>query len=741
MLAVKPKMTKSLTPDSAATAIYENSPTINPPSHPPTTFTLPRTSHPPTSNPEADAADEADDDLIHGDVYYNDDTYMTSEGVQLGLDSVQQYLLDQLRAKDLDKEFEKLEKGLAREHTVGSAEENYYKNRFKTILPYDTNRVVLHEATHSGANDYVNASFVRGWKSEKAYIAAQGPRPNTMEDMWWMMWQEGVTHIVMLTSVKEADNIKCEEYWPGLRSEKEYGSICVRMTELHNRADYVIRTFDVKEAIGGPSRKVTQFHFVTWPDHDVPSVTSLVDFWCSVSWSYRNQPTGRAPLLVHCSAGVGRTGAFIALDILMQQTQHSTSVSVQQAAAQLRHDRCNMIQTKAQYRLVYEAVLEAYSSRECRTAVSTVDTLAPLDPRSPNTLMDAHFQVRYPLPTPNTFIDAHFQVRHPSPTPDTLMDTHFQVRHPLPTPNTFVDAHFQDRHPLPTPNILIDAHFQVRHPLPTPDTLIDAHFQVRHPLPTPNTLIDAHFQVSHPDTLIDAHFQVRHPLPTPNTLIDAHFQVRHPLPTPTPSLTHTSRMAEEEVNINKNRDVSVLPDDNYIVYYHIRGRNQYINAVYTSTFFKRRGCIMTQLPLRDTVIAFWRFVVGDDVTTIISLGTEGEKMEGGQEARDVRLLRYSGWQEQLPEEMTDLMQMLCVVTEQDARDEQTPPVLLQCSYDIDGAVRSGLVRVIADVISRMTSDGQVDVYTAVKRVQNVRPQCVSTMEKKISLVSQKYMKK
>ncbi|KAK7101765.1 hypothetical protein V1264_020096 [Littorina saxatilis] len=458
-----------------------------------------------------------------------------------------------------------------------------------------------------------------------------------MADMWWMIWQEQVSHVVMLTNTMEADRKKCEEYWPSLGEHKQYGFIDVTSLDVQERADYVIRTFQIQDKNSGDTRQVTQYHYVTWPDHDVPLVTPLVDFWCSVSSAYRaEQPS--APLLVHCSAGVGRTGAFVALDSLIQQAQYSKQVNVLHAATRLRHDRCNMIQTKGQYRLVYEAVLEAYTCRHCRVPMASLDAVL---------------------------------TSHVDPNKD----------------NDYIDTEFKKLQ------------------------------------------------------------QMKVLLSKPN---------------------HTE--AEKEENINKNTDVTVLPDDTHLVYltYHVRGRNQYINAVYAPTFFRRKGCILTQLPLRDTFVDFWRLIVGNDVTTVFSLGSEisqsdtdevywprhkGQAMtygpfnvtlhahnclgphltsyklsvvaEGASKASELYLHRYSGWAKELPADVTDFTQLLCLLTQSDSNDASSAPVVLQCR---DGASRCGIVRALADVINRMTSDGQVDVYTAVKHVQNVRPQSVLSVK-------------
>ncbi|KAK7485093.1 hypothetical protein BaRGS_00023633, partial [Batillaria attramentaria] len=253
-----------------------------------------------------------------------------------------------------------------------------------------------------------------GYSQDKAYIAAQGPKTRTVGDFWRMVWQEEITHIIMLTKLTEGEKNKCVEYWPRKGKRCKYSSIDVTGLDAEQRADYVIRTFDVKRTGGTSSRHVTQYHYVTWPDHSAPTATALVDFWRTVTTSHRNQQSP-SPLLVHCSAGVGRSGTFIALDIAMDGAQKESEIDIFAIVQRMREDRVNMVQTKSQYRFVHEAILEAYTSRHTRLALIAFNSFFPraIDPTTANDRVDSEYKTFFSrlgcivtqLPLYHTMID------------------------------------------------------------------------------------------------------------------------------------------------------------------------------------------------------------------------------------------------------------------------------------------------------------------------------------------------
>ncbi|PVD24661.1 hypothetical protein C0Q70_15146 [Pomacea canaliculata] len=180
-------------------------------------------------------------------------------------------------------------------HEVGLQPENLNKNRFKALCAYDHSRVVLRRPKGDLDTDYINASYIKGCQRDKAYIATQGPRSHTVDDLWWMVWQENATQIIMLTNLKDGGKDKCEEYWPSVGTTKTYGHVTVTAFKTDTRADFVVRYFVLESKQGGDQRTVSQYHYLVWPDHGVPSTYSLVSFWRYV----KARAQGAIPV-VHC---------------------------------------------------------------------------------------------------------------------------------------------------------------------------------------------------------------------------------------------------------------------------------------------------------------------------------------------------------------------------------------------------------------------------------------------------------
>ncbi|XP_050400814.1 receptor-type tyrosine-protein phosphatase T isoform X2 [Patella vulgata] len=255
------------------------------------------------------------------------------------------------------REFEELPVGLLACCEVSRRPDNRAKNRYGNIVAYDHSRVVLDPIPGEQNTDYVNANYMDGYNRKKAFIASQGPNKTMIRDFWRMVWQLKISKIVMLTNLVEACKRKCEQYWPEEGSIK-YGEVTVKLVHTKKYTDYIIRTFEIsKEEI---SKIVKQFHFTTWSDHGAPTYpTTLLAFRRKVLM-YNTDST--APILCHCSAGIGRTGTYIALDYLLDQAQREDFVDVLYIAQVMRTNRVNMIQTWEQYVFVYDAVLEAVKS-------------------------------------------------------------------------------------------------------------------------------------------------------------------------------------------------------------------------------------------------------------------------------------------------------------------------------------------------------------------------------------------
>ncbi|WAQ98497.1 PTPRE-like protein, partial [Mya arenaria] len=182
-----------------------------------------------------------------------------------------------------------------------------------------------------------------GYEKVNKFIASQGPMKNMIDEFWQMVWQQKSDKIVMLTNLIEMASIKCIQYWPEKGESCSYGGIDISYINTKEFNDYNIRTWEAVQPDSKP-RRIRQFHFKAWPDKDVPdSAWCLVNFWKAVD---TNNSAYGSPIVVHCSAGVGRTGTFIALDNLIHQANAEKSIRPLQMVQTLRRQRVNMVQTK-----------------------------------------------------------------------------------------------------------------------------------------------------------------------------------------------------------------------------------------------------------------------------------------------------------------------------------------------------------------------------------------------------------
>ncbi|KAL9950698.1 hypothetical protein ACROYT_G043239 [Oculina patagonica] len=252
----------------------------------------------------------------------------------------------------LREEFKNLPGGMQFSWEVGK--NNKMKNRYGNITTYDHSRVVLEKIKGDPKSDYINASYIPTFDEKSmCYIATQGPNSVTFSDFWRMIWQEKCVTIVMLTNLVEQGKGKCDQYWPDKTTK--FGSITVTLHKTEAFADYIVRTFVlVKES---ERRDVLQFHYVTWPDRGVPQrSTALLGFREKIH--ARHQATG-GPLVVHCSAGVGRTGTYIGIDAMLEGAKEIKTVFIQNYVQVMRRCRPHMVQKDDQYVFLHQAVMEA----------------------------------------------------------------------------------------------------------------------------------------------------------------------------------------------------------------------------------------------------------------------------------------------------------------------------------------------------------------------------------------------
>uniref|UniRef100_A0A8C1TIW8 protein-tyrosine-phosphatase n=1 Tax=Cyprinus carpio TaxID=7962 RepID=A0A8C1TIW8_CYPCA len=245
--------------------------------------------------------------------------------------------------------------------------QNVSKNRYRDISPYDTTRVVL-----KGTDDYINANFINmeipGKGEVKRYIACQGPLPGTCSDFWQMVWEQSATLVVMLTTQVERGRVKCHQYWPNVSASGTYGGFQVTCVSEEGNSAYLLRDLTLTHLESKEERLICQMQYLAWPDHGVPDDSS--DFLNFVSQVRSKRADAPEPVVVHCSAGIGRTGVLITMETAMCLIENGQSVYPLDIVRTMRDQRAMMIQTPSQYRFVCEAILKVYDEeivKPCKT--------------------------------------------------------------------------------------------------------------------------------------------------------------------------------------------------------------------------------------------------------------------------------------------------------------------------------------------------------------------------------------
>ncbi|XP_016882563.1 receptor-type tyrosine-protein phosphatase S isoform X14 [Homo sapiens] len=303
---------------------------------------------------------------------------------------------ERLKANDslkLSQEYESIDPGQQFTWEHSNLEVNKPKNRYANVIAYDHSRVILQPIEGIMGSDYINANYVDGYRCQNAYIATQGPLPETFGDFWRMVWEQRSATIVMMTRLEEKSRIKCDQYWPN-RGTETYGFIQVTLLDTIELATFCVRTFSLHKNGSSEKREVRQFQFTAWPDHGVPEYpTPFLAFLRRVKTC---NPPDAGPIVVHCSAGVGRTGCFIVIDAMLERIKPEKTVDVYGHVTLMRSQRNYMVQTEDQYSFIHEALLEAVGCGNtevpARSLYAYIQKLAQVEPGEHVTGMELEFK-------------------------------------------------------------------------------------------------------------------------------------------------------------------------------------------------------------------------------------------------------------------------------------------------------------------------------------------------------------
>ncbi|XP_059840007.1 receptor-type tyrosine-protein phosphatase F-like isoform X2 [Hypanus sabinus] len=304
--------------------------------------------------------------------------------------------IERLKANDnlkFSQEYESIDPGQQFTWENSNMEVNKPKNRYANVIAYDHSRVILTSVDGVPGSDYINANYIDGYRKQNAYIATQGPLPETLSDFWRMVWEQRTVTIVMMTRLEEKSRVKCDQYWP-CRGTETYGMIQVTLLDIVELATYSVRTFALYKNGSSEKREVRQFQFMAWPDHGVPEYpTPILAFLRRVKAC---NPPDAGPMVVHCSAGVGRTGCFVVIDAMLERIKHEKTVDIYGHVTCMRAQRNYMVQTEDQYIFIHEALLEAATCGNtevpARSLFAHIQKLGQVPPAETVTAMELEFK-------------------------------------------------------------------------------------------------------------------------------------------------------------------------------------------------------------------------------------------------------------------------------------------------------------------------------------------------------------
>ncbi|KAG8199339.1 hypothetical protein JTE90_011805 [Oedothorax gibbosus] len=321
------------------------------------------------------------------------------------LEDLEQYVKSLSDTGGFKEQYGMLRSGPQKPWTVGMKPENKPKNRYQDTVPYDESRVVLQKYKGDPNSDYINASYVDSYKKGTRYICSQGPLDSTLEDFWRMIWQEDVNVIGMLANIIENGKKKCEKYWPdkSLRTS----DIIITLQNEKVYLDYTIRSFKILKVGVSGHRVIRQYQYTAWPDGGVPLYPlSLINMLQDIQ-SFQKEQQKFTPWVLHCSAGIGRSGTFMVLDSALEMSLTEGKIDVLGILYRMRQHRVDLIETVEQYEFVYKSLVEYhFGDRSCKKANEMVlyfNKLRQLDQHSKKTRLEIQFEKLRKLENP------HFQ--------------------------------------------------------------------------------------------------------------------------------------------------------------------------------------------------------------------------------------------------------------------------------------------------------------------------------------------
>ncbi|KAK6179422.1 hypothetical protein SNE40_011786 [Patella caerulea] len=586
------------------------------------------------SENETDDADEGSNDVVMYSNLPNSGVYENLPSTRIELKKLSDIIQRKKTAKTFKPEFENLPKGLCSPHDVCLNEINRPKNRYKGICAFDHTRVKLEIENNDPTSDYVNACYITGYGNTKnKYIASQGPNDVNINEFMRLIWDVKTGKIVMVTNPQELGVIKCLEYWPIDGKTKSFKKISVKLLAEDIFAHFTIRTLKINKE-GCDPRTIKHFHYTSWPDKGVPAdAASLVEFRNKVNKSSTPHP---GPMIVHCSAGIGRTGTYLTLDYLIEEGKAEGSVDVVKCISRMRTERVNMVQTLDQYVFLHEAILEWYIAGNITTSIADYKT---------------EYQNLLKRPTSGK----------------CLLEQKFKML---------------------------------------------------------KKVSPVHSEDDYYSALLDE-------------------------------------------NRNKNRSVSILASESVRPFLSSSGDNatDYINAVYISSYRKKQAYILTQTPLPNTVIDFWKMVIQTESYIIVDLdhGQEISK-DIGQYLPETKLMYYDYYvtksddiqyeddysiatykigsdidenvnqtvkvykckfwndQQQTPESLHSLINVLEHVK---SNNDNSNPLTVVCR---DGVTKGGIFCVLGAILERLTIEQEVSVLQTILQLRASRPQIITSYE-------------